>query len=87
VYLDYVQNGHGRCWSRRSARGRAGRAGVDAAQVDRGDTELDIKKFTIKNRPDPVAKLEEDPLRPVLDLKPDLVTALERLNARLSDEG
>jgi hypothetical protein len=34
-----------------------------------------------------MAKLDDDPLRPVLDLKPDLVTALERLNARLSDDG
>jgi len=46
-----------------------------------------MKKFTIKTAPTRMAKLEEDPLRPVLDLKPDLVTALERLNARLSDEG
>jgi len=48
---------------------------------------LDIKKFTIKTAPTRMAKLDDDPLRPVLDLKPDLVTALERLNARLSDDG
>jgi hypothetical protein len=28
-------------------------------------------------------KLKDDPLRPVLDLKPDLLGALERLHARL----
>ena len=44
---------------------------------------LDIRKFTIKNAPVRMAKLKEDPLALVLEAKPDLVGALERLNERV----
>jgi len=44
---------------------------------------LDIRTFTIANAPTRMKKLKEDPLRPVLDLKPDLLHALERLQSRL----
>jgi DNA primase len=44
---------------------------------------LDIRKFTIENAPARMKKLDQDPARPVLDLKPDLVHALEQLNDRL----
>jgi len=44
---------------------------------------LDIRKFTIENAPARMKKLDQDPVRPVLDLKPDLVHALEQLNDRL----
>jgi len=43
---------------------------------------LDIRKFTIKNAPARMKKLKDDPLLPVLEEKPDLVSALERLAAR-----
>jgi len=44
---------------------------------------LDIRKFTIKTASARMTKLGEDPLRPVLELKPDLVQALEQLHDRL----
>jgi len=49
----------------------------------RSTPKLDIRKFTIKNAPARMEKLGSDPLRPVLDVQPDLVAALERLNERL----
>src|SRR3989454_1085148 len=88
VYLDYVQNGHGRLLvAPFSARPLPGAPVSMPLRWTEVTPKLDMKKFTIKTAPTRMAKLEEDPLRPVLDLKPDLVTALERLNARLSDEG
>jgi bifunctional non-homologous end joining protein LigD len=44
---------------------------------------LDMRQFTIKNAPARMKTLKGDPLLPVLDEKPDLVGALERLTARL----
>jgi DNA primase len=44
---------------------------------------LDIRKFTIANAPARMKKLKEDPLLAVLEAKPDLVRALERLHARV----
>src|SRR2546430_2551378 len=88
VYLDYVQNGHGRLLvAPFSARPLPGAPVSMPLRWTEVTPKLDMKKFTIKTAPTRMAKLEEDPLRPVLDLKPDLITALERLNARLSDEG
>jgi len=88
VYIDYVQNGHGRLLvAPFSARPLPGAPVSMPLRWTEVTPKLDIKKFTIKAAPTRMAKLEEDPLRPVLDLKPDLVTALERLNARLSDDG
>src|SRR5437660_760906 len=88
VYLDYVQNGHGRLlvapFSARPLPGAPVSMPLAWSEVT---PKLDIRKFTIANAPARMKKLNDDPLRPVLDLKPDLITALERLNARLSDEG
>jgi bifunctional non-homologous end joining protein LigD len=44
---------------------------------------LDIRSLTIRNMPARMQKLKRDPLRDVLDLKPDLGGALERLSGRL----
>src|SRR5438309_7447727 len=88
VYLDYVQNGHGRLLvAPFSARPLPGAPVSMPLKWSEVTPKLDIKKFTIKTAPARMKKLDEDPLRPVLELKPDLVTALERLNARLSDDG
>ncbi len=83
VYLDYVQNGHGRLlvapFSIRPLPG----APVSMPLAWREVTpKLDIRKFTIKNAPARMKKLGEDPLLPVLDVQPDLVAALERLAER-----
>src|SRR5216117_2966821 len=84
VYLDYVQNGHGRLlvapYSVRPLPGAPVSMPLKWSEVT---PKLDIKKFTIKTAPARMKKLGEDPLRSVLELKPDLVHALELLNDRL----
>jgi bifunctional non-homologous end joining protein LigD len=47
------------------------------------DETLDIRAFTIKTLPGRMSVFGRDPLAPVLTQKPDLVTALARLAARL----
>jgi bifunctional non-homologous end joining protein LigD len=84
VYLDYVQNGHGRLLvAPFSARPLPGAPVSMPLKWNEVTLKLEIKKFTIKTAPSRMKKLGEDPLRPVLDLKPDLVHALEQLNDRL----
>jgi len=84
VYLDYVQNGHGRLlvapFSVRPLPGAPVSMPLKWSEVT---PKLDIRKFTIENAPARMKKLDQDPVRPVLDLKPDLVHALEQLNDRL----
>jgi bifunctional non-homologous end joining protein LigD len=84
VYLDYVQNGHGRLlvapFSARPLPGAPVSMPLEWSEVT---PKLDIRKFTIKNAPARLRKLSEDPLRPVLALAPDLVHALEQLHARV----
>ena len=84
VYLDYVQNGHGRLlvapFSVRPLPGAPVSMPLAWSEVT---PKLDIGKFTIRTAPVRMKKLKQDPLRDVLELKPDLVSALERLHARL----
>ncbi len=84
VYVDYVQNGHGRLIVAPFAVRPLPGAPVSMPLAWREVTpKLDIKKFTIKTAPARMKKLGTDPLLPVLDEKPDLVGALERLHERL----
>jgi len=80
VYLDYVQNGHGRLlvapFSVRPLPGAPVSMPLEWREVT---PKLDIRKFTIKNAPARMKKLKGDPLLPVLETQPDLVAALERL--------
>src|SRR6266699_1000744 len=84
VYLDYVQNGHGRLlvapFSARPLPGAPVSMPLAWGEVT---PKLDIRKFTIVNAPARMKKLKDDPLRAVLEGKPDLVSALEKLHARL----
>jgi len=84
VYLDWVQNGHGRLlvapFSVRPLPGAPVSMPLKWSEVT---PKLDFRAFTIANAPARMKKLKEDPLRPVLDIKPDLLDALERLQARL----
>ncbi len=84
VYLDYVQNGHGRLlvapFSARPLPGAPVSMPLAWSEVT---PKLDIRKFTIVNAPARMKKLKDDPLRAVLEEKPDLVSALEKLHARL----
>ncbi|MGH7672252.1 MAG: DNA ligase D [Gemmatimonadales bacterium] len=83
VYLDYVQNGHGRLlvapFSVRPLPGAPVSMPLEWREVT---PKLDIRKFTIANAPARMKKLD-DPLLPVLEVRPDLVTALERLHERV----
>ncbi len=84
VYVDYLQNGHGKTiagpFSARPVPGATCSAPLKWSEVG---GKLDPKKFTIKTLPARMKKLKDDPLRPVLTLKPDLQTALARLAERL----
>jgi bifunctional non-homologous end joining protein LigD len=84
VYLDYVQNGHGRLlvapFSVRPLPGAPVSTPLLWREVG---PKLDIRRFTIRSVPTRMKKLRDDPLLPVLDAKPALVAALERLHARL----
>src|SRR5438093_2593602 len=84
VYLDYVTNGHGRLLvAPFSARPLPGAPVSMPLKWSEVTPKLDIRKFTIKTASARMTKLGEDPLRPVLELKPDLVQALEQLHDRL----
>jgi bifunctional non-homologous end joining protein LigD len=84
VYLDYVQNGHGRLlvapFSVRPLPGAPVSMPLDWREVT---PKLDIRKFTIQNAPARMKKLKRDPLAGVLEDKPDLVGALEQLHGKL----
>jgi hypothetical protein len=47
------------------------------------NAKLDVSKFTIKTLPARMKRWKEDPLSPVLTLKPDLARTLARLTERL----
>ena len=84
VYVDYLQNGHGRLlvspFSVRPLPGAPVSTPLRWGEVRRG---LDIRHFTIKNVPARLKRMKRDPLREVLALRPDLPAALERLSGRL----
>jgi bifunctional non-homologous end joining protein LigD len=84
VYLDYVQNGHGRLlaapFSARPVPGARVSMPLDWKEVT---PKLDIARYTIRSAVARVEKLGADPLLPVLETKPDLVAALAGLHHRL----
>ncbi|HXI34819.1 MAG TPA: DNA ligase D [Gemmatimonadales bacterium] len=84
VYLDYVQNGHGRLivapFSVRPLPGAPVSMPLKWAEVN---DKLDLRAFTIKTAPARLKKLKQDPLLPVLEEKPDLAAALDKLQQRL----
>ncbi len=85
VYLDYVQNGHGRLlaapFSVRPVPGALVSAPLRWNEVN---ATLDLAAFTIRTMPARMAKLKRDPLRPVLADTPDLHAILARLHARVA---
>jgi len=84
VYLDYVQNGHGRLlvapFSVRPLPGAPVSMPLPWSEVN---ARLSLGKFTIKTAPARIQKLGGDPLHGVLSEQPDLHGALERLQRRL----
>jgi bifunctional non-homologous end joining protein LigD len=87
VYLDYVQNGHGRLlvapFSVRPLPGAPVSMPLEWREVN---ARLSLDKFTIKTAPARMRKLRDDPLRGVLSEQPDLHAALERLHQRMAKE-
>ncbi|MGD8375761.1 MAG: DNA ligase D, partial [Acidobacteriota bacterium] len=84
VYVDYLQNGHGRLlvspYSVRPLPGAPVSTPLRWREVNR---KLDIAKFTIRTLPRRLARMRADPVLPVLDAVPDLPHALEQLDRRL----
>ena len=84
VYVDFLQNGHGKLlaapFSARPVPGATCSAPLDWREVKPG---LDIKAFTIETLPERMKRLRGDALRPVLESRPDLGAVLARLAERL----
>lgn len=84
VYLDYLQNGHGKLiaapFSVRPKPGAPVSMPLAWGEVKHG---LEILDFTLGNAVKRMEELGQDPLRPVLDVQPDLLAALGRLHERL----
>ena len=84
VYIDFLQNGHGKTiagpFSARPLPGATCSAPLSWSEIG---PKLDVAKFTIRTLPARMKKLGDDPLAPVLTLKPDLSRALARLTERL----
>ena len=84
VYVDFLQNGHGRLivapYCVRPNPGAPVSAPLDWAEVDGG---LAISDHTIKTMPERMAR-REDPMRDVLGMKPDLGSSLDRLRRLFS---
>ncbi|MDX1492971.1 MAG: DNA ligase D [Longimicrobiales bacterium] len=80
VYVDFVQNGHGRLLvAPFTVRPKPGAPVSAPLHWDEVDHALRIENHTIANMPARMEELGEDPLRPVLDQEPDLLGALGRL--------
>ncbi len=84
VYVDYVQNGHGRLlvspFCVRPLPGAPVSAPLEWSEVSET---LRIGHHTIRSVPERMRRLGEDPMAQVIDLSPDLVGALQRLHERL----
>jgi bifunctional non-homologous end joining protein LigD len=85
VYVDTLQNGQGKTiaapYCVRPRPGAPVSAPLRWKEVDR---DLDPARFTIRTMPARLRRMKDDPLAPVLREKPDIVGALERLQARLA---
>lgn len=80
VYVDFVQNGHGRLIvAPFSVRPKPGAPVSTPLAWEEVTHDLRIGDHTIATVPERMEQMGEDPLRPVLDEEPDLLGALERL--------
>jgi bifunctional non-homologous end joining protein LigD len=86
VYIDFVQNGHGRLlaapFSVRPLPGAPVSMPLTWSEVN---DRLRLDAYTITTAPARMKKLKQDPLRPVLDEQPDLHGVLERLYGRVDE--
>ena len=86
VYVDFLQNGHGRTiaapYSARPLPGAPVSAPLTWDEVKPG---LDILDYTIRTLPTRLASMDEDPLLPVVRLKPDLAKVISALQAHSAE--
>lgn len=83
IYIDTVQNGYGKLLvSPFCVRSRPGAPVSMPLRWTELNSRLSPLKFHIKNAATRLKRLKEDPMAAVLDLKPDLTSALERLAER-----
>jgi bifunctional non-homologous end joining protein LigD len=83
VYIDFLQNGHGKLLvAPLSVRPIAGAPVSMPLEWREVNKRLDIRAFTMRSVPTRLSRAKRDPLRAVLDEKPDLVGALAALAAR-----
>ncbi|HJQ97297.1 MAG TPA: hypothetical protein VJ826_03230, partial [Candidatus Polarisedimenticolaceae bacterium] len=84
VYVDFLQNGHGKLLvAPFSARPVAGAMVSTPLKWSEVSSRLDPSKFTIETVPARMKKMKTDPLASVIEDTPDLPAALERLAPRL----
>lgn len=82
VYVDYLQNGHGKLLvSPFSVRPLPGAPVSMPLRWSEVNGKLDIRGFTIKNAVARMEKLKRDPLIEIIGAEPDLGAALEALHA------
>ncbi len=85
VYVDYLQNGHGKLLvAPYTARPRLGATVSTPLRWSEVGPGLDPEKYTIRTVPRRARALKGgDPMAPLLEVEPDLVGALERLAERM----
>lgn len=80
VYIDFVQNGHGKLLvSPLCVRPLPGAPVSMPLKWSEVNGKLEIGNFTIKNAPKRITRMKKDPMRDVLTEKPDLPAVLDRL--------
>ena len=88
VYVDYLQNGHGKTiagtFSARPVPGATCSAPLEWGEVN---ARLDPKRFTLKTLPARMKKMKADPCAPAIALHPSLSETLGRLTDRLREPG
>ncbi len=85
VYVDFLQNGHGKLLvSPYSVRPLAGAPVSMPLRWSEVNGALDIRSFTIRNAVDRMRSLGEDPLLPIIATTPDLGSALAALQEELA---
>jgi bifunctional non-homologous end joining protein LigD len=85
VYLDYLQNGHGKLLvAPFSVRPRPGATVSTPLRWEEVGPGLDLKDFTILSLPARMAEQGQDPMADVLRLKPDLGIVLAKLQEAIA---
>jgi bifunctional non-homologous end joining protein LigD len=84
VYVDFLQNGHGKLlvapFCVRPLAGAPVSMPLRWHEVNKG---LEIGRYTIANAPGRMKRFGEDPMRQLLEARPDLAAVLRRLQERV----